>query len=241
VYEVAWSDYCDWFLEMAKVDLRRADATAAEHAATWTAAADGLATLLRLLHPLMPFVTEEIWAALAEAEPNAVASAPLLITAPWPASGERDRGAEVSFEQVAALVRSVRNLRTESGSPAAAWLPLDVAPNDAAAEALIRAERPYVEALARVRPIAFRADGDRPAQVAASPLGAAWLGVDASMAEATAGRRDVRLAELDANIERLRALLATEAFLAKAPPAVVDRERKRLAGLEEERRQLAAG
>ena len=71
VYEVAWSDYCDWFLEMAKVDLRRADATDADRAATWLAAADGLATLMRLLHPLMPFVTEEIWQALGDVEPRA--------------------------------------------------------------------------------------------------------------------------------------------------------------------------
>ena len=70
VYDVAWSDYCDWFLEMAKVDLRREDAGDADRAATWAAAADGLATLLRLLHPLMPFVTEEIWQALREAAPD---------------------------------------------------------------------------------------------------------------------------------------------------------------------------
>ena len=69
VYEVAWSDYCDWFLEMAKVDLRREDATDADRAATWPAAAEGLATLLRLLHPLMPFVTEEIWEALGDVDP----------------------------------------------------------------------------------------------------------------------------------------------------------------------------
>jgi valyl-tRNA synthetase len=61
VYEAAWSDYCDWFLEMAKVDLRREDASADERAAAWSVAADGLAALLRLLHPLMPFVTEEVW------------------------------------------------------------------------------------------------------------------------------------------------------------------------------------
>ncbi len=127
VYEAAWSDYCDWFLEMAKVDLRRDDATADERATTWAAAADGLATLLRLLHPLMPFVTEEIWQALREAAPDAAAE-PLLITARWPRPGEADEAAEAAFADLAALVRGVRNLRTEASSPASAWIPLVVEP-----------------------------------------------------------------------------------------------------------------
>ncbi len=76
VYDAAWSDYCDWFLEMAKVDLRRPDATDADRQATWRAAAEGLGTILRLLHPLMPFVTEEIWQALREAAPFATEGEP---------------------------------------------------------------------------------------------------------------------------------------------------------------------
>src|SRR5690606_22451241 len=71
VYDVAWSDYCDWFLEMAKVDLRRDGASDGERAATWDGAARALATLLELLHPLMPFVTEEIWQVLREEAPAA--------------------------------------------------------------------------------------------------------------------------------------------------------------------------
>lgn len=241
VHEVAWSDYCDWFLEMAKVDLRRQEATDAERAATWAAAADGLATLLRLLHPLMPFVTEEIWAALGEAAPEATAGEPLLITARWPAFIERDVEAEAGFQQLSAMVRSVRNLRTEAGTPAAAWLPLEVAPTDDAASALVSDGLWYIQALARVRPITLRAESERPGQVAATPLGAAWLGIDLSRAGAASDRRAPRLAELDASIGRLRALLDNQAFLAKAPPAVVQRERDRLAELEGERRQLAGG
>ena len=113
VYEAAWSDYCDWFLEMAKVDLRRDDATDADRAATWLAAADGLATLLRLLHPLMPFVTEEIWQALADVEPRATAGEPLLIRAAWP-TGRRVRpGCGGSLRGPLPLVRMpTRRMRT---------------------------------------------------------------------------------------------------------------------------------
>jgi valyl-tRNA synthetase len=235
VHEVAWSDYCDWFLEMAKVDLRRAGASDADRAATWAAAAEGLATILRLLHPLMPFVTEEIWGALAEEAPGATAGEPLLIRASWPDPGVRDEPGERAFDELAGLVRGVRNLRTEAGTPAGAWVPLQVEPAHADAEATLRDGARYVEALARARPIEIGAGTDRPPLIATGPLGAAWLVVDA---EEGADRRRGQLAELDASIRRIRSLLANEAFTSRAPEAVVARERHRLTALEAERGQL---
>ncbi|HEX5040423.1 MAG TPA: valine--tRNA ligase [Candidatus Limnocylindria bacterium] len=239
VYEVAWSDYCDWFLEMAKVDLRRPDATEAGRAATWLSAASGLATLLRLLHPLMPFVTEEIWQALREAAPRATGEEPLIIRAAWPQATGRDEDAERGFAAISALVRGVRNLRTEAGTPAGAWIPLVIEPADADSAAAIDAARPYLETLARARPIETRSDGERPPLVATGPLGTAWLGGETADEDGSAARRDARLVELDTNIERVRELLANDAFVSKAPPEVVDRERRRLADLERERAQLA--
>jgi valyl-tRNA synthetase len=255
VYDVAWSDYCDWFLETAKVDLRRPDASPAERAATWRAAADGLAVVLRLLHPLMPFITEELWQALAETEPELISREPLLIVARWPSPAQRDEAAEAAFADLASLIRGVRNLRTEAGTPAAAWAALVVdAPDGEEADAL-RAGLRYVEALARARPIQIGGGGDRPQLVAASPFGAAWLGADVQVeAEAATGtgsafdatvgpaaaRRAKRLSEIDSNLERLRRLLADPGFSGRAPAEVVARERDRLAELEERRRQLIA-
>ena len=241
VYDLAWSDYCDWFLEMAKVDLRRPDATDVDRAATWLAAAEGLATLSRLLHPLMPFVTEELWHALGEAEPRATNGEPPLAVAAWPAAGERDPEAEAEFDDLATLVRGVRNLRNDAGSPAGSWIPLVVEPAGSAAEVALGLGAPYLETLARVRPVHVGAGRERPALVAASPLGVAWLGVDASAERAVGERRAAQLADLDANIERLQALLANDAFVGKAPAAVVARERERLADLLAERAQLAGG
>ncbi len=239
VYDVAWSDYCDWFLEMAKVDLRREDATESDRAATWLAAARGLGTLLRLLHPLMPFVTEEIWGALRESESKrGTDQEPMLVCAAWPMAGARARDAEEAFERLAALVRGVRNLRTEAGTPAGAWVPLLVEPSDERAERELGAAGAYLGTLARVRPIELRGAGERPDLVAASPLGAAWLGVDTGAQSAASERRAAQVEELDRNIERVRTLLANEAFVDRAPEAVVDRERRRLADLEQERQQL---
>jgi valyl-tRNA synthetase len=241
VYDAAWSDYCDWFLEMAKVDLRREDASSAERATTWRAAAEELATLLRLLHPLMPFVTEEIWQALVEAAPEVTGDDPLIIRAAWPAAGARDPEAEGAYDALATLVRGVRNLRTDAAVAAAAWVPLVVEPASENASAALEAQRGYLQTLARVRPIEVRRDaaGRRPDLVTSSPWGAAWLGVDADAQAAAAERRAAQVAELDRNIDRLRTLLAGEAFATKAPAAVVERERERLRALESERRQLA--
>jgi valyl-tRNA synthetase len=189
----------------------------------------------------MPFVTEEIWEALGEASPDATDGEPLLVRATWPADRARDAEAEAQFERIATLVRGVRNLRTEAGPPAGAWVPLVVAPVSADAAAAIEDATPYLVALARVRPIERHDGGPRPELVVASPLGAAWLGIDAAAREAASERRASQLAELDVNIARVRGLLANASFVDRAPEAVVTRERARLADLERERDQLVEG
>jgi valyl-tRNA synthetase len=236
VHEFAWSDYCDWFLELAKVDLRREDATDADRSRTWLAAAEVLGDLLRLLHPLMPFASEAIWEALDQVEPRATHGEPLLVRAAWPVAGARDPSIEEQFERVAGLVQAVRNLRTESGATASAWLPLSVAPRDAAAAVTIDEARRYVEPLARVRPISVEDEQDR--ATAATALGAIWLGGDGSAHEEALRRREAQVTELRAGIDRLRTLLRNESFTGRAPAAVVDRERDRLAGLEAQLQQL---
>jgi valyl-tRNA synthetase len=235
VYDVAWSDYCDWFLEIAKIDLRDADASDGARARTWNTAAETLAGLLRLLHPLMPFVTEEIWGALRAAAPDA-APEPLLIRAAWPSASGRDAEAEARFNELAGLVRAVRNLRTESGVAPGSWLPLNIVPPDAEAVSAIEAVRRYLEPLARVRPIAIAPSAD--GGVTATALGAIALGSDAAADEERERRREAQRSELHAGIERVRALLANESFVARAPAAVVEKERARLAELESQLRQL---
>ncbi len=237
VYDVAWSDYCDWFLEMAKVDLRREGASEAERNATWMAAADGLAILLQLLHPLMPFVTEEIWAALrATAEDRAPAL--LLINSSWPDPGPRAAEAEEGFEDVATLVRGIRNLRTEAATPAASWVPLSIEPASATAAAAITDAMHYIKTLARVRPIELVGTAERPKHVVAGRLGVAWLGPDAAADAKGTERRTTQLADLDANIGRVEALLANSSFAERAPAKVVEKERTRLSEMRDQRRRL---
>jgi valyl-tRNA synthetase len=240
IHEFAWSDYCDWYLEAVKVDLRRPAATDGDRARAWATAAETLASLLRLLHPVIPFVTEEIWSALHEAAPQATGGEPLLISAAWPLPGARDRSAEADMATLTELVRAVRNLRTESGVAAATWLPLTVVPADDAAHATIEGGVAYLEALARVRPIELRDTGDdrgRQMGVASTPAAAAWAGSDPAADERTSAARSESEAHLRRGIARLRTLLSGE-FTERAPAEVVQRERNRMADLEAELRHL---
>ena len=243
VHEFAWTDYCDWYLEMAKVDLRRPGANDGEKARAWRAARDALATMLQLLHPIVPFVTEEIWSRLAASDDGAGEQPGLLIAAPWPAAGSRDPQAESATETVIDLIRGVRTLRTESGVPAGARLPLTVVPADAAAREAIEQGLDYLAALARVEPIDLRAPGDdreRPELVASTAGAAAWLGGAPAEAAETTSRQAANEAHLRRGIERLEALLAGD-FATRAPAEVVERERARLADLEVELRLLTGG
>jgi valyl-tRNA synthetase len=185
----------------------------------------------------MPFVTEEIWDVLppTEAERD---SRTLLVTTRWPGLGRRDPEAETAFGALVEVVRAARTLRTEAGVPAGATVPLHVAPPTAAAAEAIEAGRRWIEPLARVRCEVAAAGGpEAPDRATATALGAAWL--DADAVGGGAGPATADQAEgLRRNRDRLGALLADPGFTSKAPDAVIQRERDRLADVEERLRQV---
>ncbi len=242
VYEAVWSEYCDWGLELAKVRLGDASLPDADREATWWALVSALDTYLRLLHPVMPFITERLWGAL----PHAAADPELLIVARWPKAGDRDMAAEAEVGALVELVRAVRNARADAKLEPAAWLPVDIFVEPelaAAAEAL----RPALERLARARPL--RRHETREALHAAS-ASAGGLAVIAGPAEAVVGtgaaaadpaaavadraRLEKELAEAERLLGMARAKTGNEAFMAKAPPAVVEGARAREAELVEQ-------
>jgi valyl-tRNA synthetase len=244
-YEFAWRDYCDWFVEMVKVDLRRAGASSGQRARVWRSAAESLAGMLRLLHPVMPFITEHIWDALHEVDASLTAGESMLVLATWPDDRAQDPTVDAEIASLMELVRGLRNLRTEAGLPAAAWLPVIVVPADDGVRAQLDRGAPYLEVLAHVRPIELRAPGapieaGRP--MTAGRFGAAWLGEGAPEADdEAASRKEAAIRELRSGIERLRELLGNASFVERAPAPVVERERSRLAELETRLQRLEAG
>ena len=242
LYEAIWSEFCDWGLELAKVRLADAALPDAEREATWWTLVEALDAYLRLLHPVMPFVTEELWGSL----PHAADDPDLLIVADWPAlaaatTGSADVGSDV--DALIDLIRAVRNARAETGIDAAAWVPMWVTTPTRLAPAMI-ALRPALERLLRARPLTFvasRADlegTDEPGSVAvlAGEI-EAWMRPSAGGAPADAGRERDRLekelSEAVGFLAAARARLANEAFVAKAPADVVAGARARAEELTE--------
>ncbi len=233
LYDFFWSDYCDWYLEMAKVRLKAGDRT------PLPVLAYVLQSSLRLLHPIMPFVTEAIWQHLRDCMEGLAPEA--IAIAPYPAGdGEPDPEAEAQVAMLTDIVRAVRNIRAERGVDPAryieAYIACDGPPADprAGAGPVLEAARPLLESLARVRPlhiVAGTAAAPSTGVVSAVLAGAHVVLPLAGMVDVEAERE--RLAgqrrEAQAEVQRLEAKLANEAFRSKAPVEVVAREEERLA------------
>jgi valyl-tRNA synthetase len=229
LYHFTWNEYCDWYLEFAKP--RWADDAAPEtkRAARWVAwkVLDGI---LRMLHPFMPFVSEEIWQAIPH-------DGETLALAAWPSAKRTwvDAGAEKQVEFIQALVVAVRNLRAECNLPAGRRVPV-VVRGAAAQLELVERLRDQILPLARIETLTVSRDGSRP-KVAASavvagaevflPL-AGLIDVDEERA-----RLAKEAAKLLDDLEGVKKKLRNQDFLRKARADVVEREKERLAQLEE--------
>ena len=235
--EFVWGQYCDWYIEAGKVSLYGDDPRA--KAVTQSVLENTLAVILRLLHPFMPFITEEIWHYLhPEGTPDGSGS---LIVAPWPVAGERDHEAEDFFSELIEAIRGVRNIRAEYDVEPGRYIPATmVAGAHSEAVTALTAE---IELLGRVRPLTVHAALAEKPEEAVSVL-TSRLGVYVPLA----GLRDVeqerqRLQKEEesvlANLERTRGLLANENFVNRAPPPVVQKEREKLEELELRAQQIS--
>ena len=242
LYEAIWSEYCDWGLELAKVRLADESLPVEAREATWWTLVEVLDTYLRLLHPVMPFVTEALWGSL----PHRATDPDLLIVARWPAASARDEAIERDVEAVIELVRAIRNARAEAKVEPARWLPVDVAVPEPVG-ATFEAMRAGVERLARARPLerrltrealAMNGQGADLAVIAGELEARVRLGGAAASSDEAGtlerSRLERELAEAEGWLESARARLANESFTSRAPAAVVDGARAREAELAEQ-------
>ncbi len=244
LYDAIWGEYCDWALELAKVRLADDAVPAADREATWWTLVGALDTYLRLLHPVMPFLTEAIWGQL----PRAPEDPELLVVADWPTAGRVDGGADAEIGGLLDLVRAIRNARAEARIEPGAWLAVDVAVTAAVAPTFDDV-RPALERLARARPLVrvadrgvLHADPRGGLAVVAGDLEAVIrpLAVEAGTAARDRARLERELADAEAQLAAVRARLADGRFTAKAPPAVVEGARTREAELVERAARLRA-
>jgi valyl-tRNA synthetase len=221
-YRFVWNVYCDWYVELSKPLLTGPDGAAKDE--TRAMAAWALDEILKLLHPFMPFITEELWAVTAEQGPK---RSNLLALSQWPfLEGLADEKAEAEIGWVIDLVTAIRSLRAEMNMTAA--IPLVLA--GASKETQGRAERwaEFIRKLARVSEISSAASAPQGSaqlvvrgEVAALPL----IGVIDIAAERA--RLAKELAKADADIARVDAKLGNEKFVANAPQEIIEGEREK--------------
>ena len=222
LHEFVWSEFCDWYIEIAKLRLR-GDADRAERLTALHVLDRVLTDILKMLHPFAPFVTEAIWEYLP-GRPTP------LIVASWPVAGATDADAEAGVDLLTGVVKAIRNARTEMGvEPARRIEAIAVSAERAG---LLERERGIVATLARVEP--FRVEEalpERPRQALQLVVGdvEVYLPLAAMLDIAAETKRlEGELAGLAQQVERLRARLADPMFTSKAPAAVVRSEERRV-------------
>ncbi len=235
LYRFFWGDFCDWYLELAKPRLYRGGPEE-RRAAQWVSWRV-LECALRLLHPYMPFVTEELWQRL----PGAGES---IMLASWPSAGDfaRDPGAAMEMELIQEVTVGMRSARSEHGIPPGAKIDAVLVCAPGAREVLER-QSSYVESLSGLAGIAFsdKPPGEGYGMRVVVEGAEAYLSYESGVdAAGEIDRLARRLAKVEVELERCVAKLASAGFVSKAPPEVVEKEREKERELREKRGKLNA-
>jgi len=230
IYDFVWNEFCDWYLEIAKVQINTGDAS--QQRATRRTLIRTLETILRLVHPITPFISEELWQKVA---PVAGRAGPSVSIAAYPVSQpERiDAPAEAHVAKLKTLVDACRNLRGEMSVSPATKLPLYVLGDSN----FMKAAGPVLQALAKLNEVkVFDNEAEWTKAAAAAPVAVVgearlclFMAVDIAAEKI---RLSKEVARLEGEIGKANGKLSNEAFVAKAPPAVIDQERKRVADFE---------
>lgn len=239
-YRFVWGQFCDWYLELSKPVLQAEEldaAGAAARAETQATVAHVIDLICQLLHPFMPFLTEELWAQKANAgAPRAVPAgeAGLVCLTRWPElSALVDETAEAEIGFVVDLISDIRSIRSETNVPGGTQVPLVLVKASAATKAAVEAWAPMIERLARLSAIAFADEAPGQSaqiivrgEVAALPL-AGIIDLDAERARLTK-----ELGKLDQDIAAVERKLGNPDFMARAPEEIVEENRERKATAE---------
>lgn len=231
IYEFIWNEYCDWYVELTKPVLNDENVSAERKAEVRRVLLSVMEASLRLAHPIMPFLTEEIWQTLA---PMIGIGGETIMLAPYPVPNpERiNEQAEADMLGLQGLIGAVRNIRGEMGLGNARLLPVLLQNATDAEKAQIARIEPLFKALAKVESITFLTDAEQPPLSSSSVVGHVSVfvpmkGLIDPKAELARLQKD--LDKVQKQHDQIASKLANEGFVAKAPAAVVEGEKVKLA------------
>jgi valyl-tRNA synthetase len=229
IYRFVWDEYCDWYVEIAKSQLARGNE--AEQRGTRRTLVRVLETTLRLAHPIIPFITEELWQSVA---PLAGKKGETVMLAPYPKSQPEkiDAAAEAEIALAKEIVNATRNLRTELKVPPQQRIALYVTEQPSASAAIAVASLARVSDLKVVKTLP---ESDSPVAVVGPHRLMPHIEVDAKTERARLGKEIERL---EGEIAKAKAKLGNASFVERAPAKVVEQERQRLAGFESSAEKL---
>jgi valyl-tRNA synthetase len=258
IYEFMWHQFCDWYVEYSKQVFYGDDA--ARKATVLGVMHHCLSTALRLLHPLMPFVTEELWRGMGYAEANiehrtsntehrTADSGTSIITAPWPTARAATELEKNGIESEAVkyvearneMLSACRTLRANNDVPLSQKVEFFFKPLDPQWIARLEADRPIFVSMAKISELTidinFTPPPDKNMSSTITPLSAVYMNVAVDVA-AEREKLTKQLAEVDRNLAGVQAKLGNENFVSRAPAAVIEQQRTLLATLTEKRTKL---
>ena len=245
VYEFTWNQFCDWYLELTKPVLNNDQASDAEKRGTRHTLINVLESLLRLLHPLMPFITETIWERVAPLSALKIKDGDSIMVQPFPTvdTSKQDDQVLADIEWVKRFIVGIRNIRGEMDI--APSKPLSVLLRNASEEDERRLgiSRTFIDRLARLEGVTLLAEGEEAPASATALVGemeilipmAGLIDKDAELA-----RISKAMEKIEKDAARTKGKLSNEKFVSNAPEAVIEKERAKLADAESQLAKLSA-
>jgi len=240
IYDFTWNEYCDWYLELSKPVLTSGDASEAQQRGTRRTLVQVLEALLRLAHPIMPYITEEIWQRVA---PLAGVSGETIMRQSYPQASDftADSASEGEMQWVMDFIIGIRKIRSGMNIAPSKPLPVLLENGSADDQGKLQRNELFLQRLARTESITWLAAGTAAPESAIALVGEMRLLVPMAGLidkEAELTRLTKEIGKLEIEIEKLAGRLGNENFVAKAPAELVEKEKGRLAEMRNALTQL---